>query len=150
MRPVNSKYTLAYFAGFFDGEGCICIASQGSKTRNGVIRKRYRLEVAVGSTNHWIIEMMKFQFGGAVYTDRRDNHPKTHRPFWRWMICSNQAKVFLEEVLPFLTIKKAEADIAIKWQANRIRGQLPKEDREKANALAEAKRIMLSALKRKE
>ncbi len=138
---------LVYFAGFFDGEGCIVIASQGHE-RKGKMSKFYRLEVAVGSTNHWIIELMKFQFGGAVYCDRRDNHPASHRPFWRWMICSRKASLFLQDILPYLKLKKAEAEIAIKWQSNRKMGVRKEEDRDKERLVAEAQRIILSQLKR--
>ena len=116
------RLDLVYFAGFFDGEGCIAISRQSHQYK-GQPSQHYRLEVVVGSTNHWIIELMKFQFGGAVYCDRRDNHPKSHRPFWRWMICSNKAVIFLQEMLPYLKLKKAEAEIAIKWQNKKHRGK---------------------------
>jgi len=85
-----------------------------------------------------------------VYCDRRDNHPPSHRPFWRWMICNKQAQSFLEEMLPFLKLKKAEAEIAIKWQSEKKRGGLSPEEREKIRAVAEAQRVVLSGLKRQE
>lgn len=140
------KFDLAYFAGFFDGEGCISIATQRSEWKDKPI-KNYRLECVVGSTNHWIIELMKFQFGGAVYCDRRDNHPVSHRPFWRWMICSKQALAFLREVYPYLRLKKPEADIAIKWQEKRKRGQRQTDE---IRAVNEAQKILLQNLKRQE
>ncbi len=146
----KKRNDLAYFAGFFDGEGCICIASQRSQYKEKIFR-HYRLEVVIGSTNHWIIELMKMQFGGYVYLDKRDNRPTlTHRPFWRWMICSKQAMSFLQEILPYLHLKKAEAEIAITWQSQRRKGKSSQEDKGKATVLAEAQRIILSKLKRQE
>ena len=141
------KLDLAYFAGFFDGEGCIQIASQRRQWKGRPYRY-YRLELVVASTNHWIIELMKFQFGGAVYEENREGHPKSHRPAWRWMICARRAKTFLEDVLPYLKLKRAEAEIAIKWQSERRMGQMSWGEREKMMAVTEANRMVLSALKR--
>lgn len=140
----STKYDLAYFAGFIDGEGYIGINKQGR-------RNAYRLELRVGSTNLWILQLMKMRFGGWVYLTN-NNWTKSKYPnakdFWVWVIYSRQANELLKELLPYLKLKKAEAEIAIDYQANR-----PKSGKRKTTediVWMEAQKILLQKLKKVE
>jgi len=137
----TTKYDLAYFAGFIDGGGCIGINKQGKS-------KAYRLELRVGSTNLWILQLLKMHFGGWVYPYNPSNKKPTHRQFWVWVIYSRQASELLKELLPYLKLKKVEAEVAIDYQANR-----PKRGKRKTTediVWMEAQKILLQELKKVE
>jgi len=90
----------AYLAGFFDGEGCITLAP--SQT-DGKWNKTFILRVQLASTNEWAIQAVKFACGGVVSIDRQQGN---HKLAYRWVITANKARVFLEQILPYLKIKK--------------------------------------------
>ena len=140
------KTDLSYFAGLFDGEGCIGI--RRSNYRKG----RYTalcLVCTVGMANLWMLESLKFAFGGGVYPTKKKQ--TQHKDLWEWTISSRQALAFLEAVLPYLKLKRAEAEVAINFQKAKInrehcgRRGLAKGER----IIEEAQKIVLQELKRK-
>lgn len=145
------KTDLAYLAGLFDGEGCICIGK--AKPRGGRLHPSYHLECAVSMANEYLPTLYRLSFGGSVYF-YRDKHPN-HQPAWQWHISAKKAKIFLEAILPYLTIKKGEAELAVKFQMAKKNGGSPKGQRggsiktEEEWAVEEAQKLLLSEMKRK-
>ena len=136
------KTDLAYIAGIIDGEGSICIADTA--------RSGYVLVVSVGSTDEWLCQMLKMAFGGCV-TLR--NKKELHRSaFWGWSMGSNKARAMLETVLPYLHLKRSQAELAIEFQkakrpvraAKGRRGFL-KQDKQ-YSVLEEAKCILMKSM----
>ena len=111
MLDLLSEKDLAYYAGFFDGEGSICIVK---KTKG-----QYVLEVTVTNTYYWILESYALAFGGSVGTHRTREFGR--KPCWRWAAAANIAHRFLSLVLPYLEVKKYQAEIAIQFQEARIK-----------------------------
>ena len=136
---------LAYLAGLFDGEGCICIAKQ--KARKGR-HASYHLECSVSMANEYLPTLYRFSFGGSVYF-YRDRHPN-HQPAWQWHISARKAKIFLETISPYLTIKKGEAELAIKFQSAKKVGGRNAHKTEEEWILEEAQRLLLSNMKHKQ
>ena len=131
------KTDIAYWAGFFDGEGCIGL---DSNVRSIV------LSVSIGQANPWLIQHLRFTFGGSVRR-RPIGSCGNKRPFWVWRAHANQALSFLEIVYPFLKLKKQEAEIAINFQRNR-RGKgcrMSEEER----TIEEAQQFLVRRLKDK-
>ena len=94
---------IAYVAGFIDGEGCVSI---------GVAKKRYVCpNIQVSNTNLTVLKLFKEQFGGSI--QNRLDKRKNRRPSWTWWIAANKALKVLEEVKPFLIIKKPQAEILL-------------------------------------
>jgi hypothetical protein len=87
---------IAYFAGFFDGEGSI-----------GIYRKKY--VVCVAQCDPRPLHRMKEIWGGNVYQQTR--MIKTHRPKYLWQINGEAGRQFLIDTLPFLRGKKEQAEI---------------------------------------
>ncbi len=142
--PKNFKLELAYLAGLFDGEGCICIRQNGQK-KNGK-RKQLCLDCGIGMNSEYIPQLFKFHFGGSI----SKRHPKkiTHSPCWYWQVSAQKALTFLEIISSHLRLKKAEAELAIEFQ-HRLkcrRGQLLSNDE---IAYRQAQKILLSSLKRR-
>jgi len=128
---------IAYLAGFFDGEGSISIMRRAKG-------KPYWLRVQLGQANNWILKMVQFQFGGSLFHHKpRENR----REAWQWSASANIAKDFLKCILPYLKLKRGEAEIAIKFQE----GKMPRHEAltEGEKAVEEAQRILLSSLKDK-
>ncbi len=125
------KIDLAYTAGIVDGEGCIGLYLSSNKS--------FRVHVTVTNTNEWLIQWLKFAYGGNVCSAPV---PVNCKLAWRWNIVSNQATNFLETIMPFLKLKRQQAELAIEFQ-NRRRGHRmsPKE-----RVLAEADKILMSQM----
>lgn len=124
------KIDLAYFAGLFDGEGSISIISH-------TLRERKYLSLLVQFTNTkiWPCQSLKFAFGG--YITRRSSKNKKWQDSWNWVITANQALGFLKIIMPYLRLKQAEAELAIKFQEGRN-----KRGNRGSRGLTEAERIL--------
>jgi hypothetical protein len=94
---------LAYLAGFFDGEGCICI-SKGT------------LSVAIAQVAPEMLYFIRAHYGGCIVT----LHKSAKNPKWhdaeQWTAKTRGARMFLLDILPYLVIKKEEAEKAIEHQ----------------------------------
>lgn len=103
------KSTLAYIAGFLDGEGCISLSSNGT---NRSVR------VTFVQCDIRPLEKIQSLLGGAgqltVFNSRRASKKKwkTHR----YKVSGPGAVYLLEELLPYLIVKKEQAEIVIKYQ----------------------------------
>jgi len=135
---------LAYLAGFFDGEGCITII----KGKNHMGNVQYSLRAIVSNTNDYVLQMYEFSFGGRI------QKRKYKKPGWRdcyaWELSSTRAYEFLKCVYPYLTIKKAQADLAFAFQENQSKydgSNLKLRDEELS--IREAQRILMQDLKRR-
>ncbi len=119
----SNDLTLAYTAGLFDGEGSVVIGV--GKTRAG--SPLHWLQVQITSTDRSVIEWLREEFGGHISSNSRSKLANGHRPCWAWRVMSNQAKNFLELLLPHLKVKKRQAELAIAFQNSRGRryGSLP-------------------------
>lgn len=96
---------LAYIAGLFDGDGCVCIL----KEKQGKYRL-LRIEASIQNTDLDVIEYLKSCFGGRVW-HRKLPSGKT---FGAWALSCRKAVEFLEKIGPFLRIKKDRAILATK------------------------------------
>ena len=105
--------TPEYAAGLFDGEGMIRIARW---EKPDSIHVRYALYVSIGMTHRPIIEQWQAEFGGKMYMNRHDLRNKKHRIQYLWSVGSRIAANCLRELLPYLIVKRTEAQIGIALQ----------------------------------
>jgi len=95
----------AYLAGLLDGEGSFSIIKTGG---------RYQLHIKIATTTPQMLRWVVKHFGGTIYTKK---------PFvvnWRtrydWQCPSGKAtEPLLLSVLPYLTVKKQQANTALKY-----------------------------------
>ena len=128
---------IAYMAGFFDGEGCISL----TKLRK---QKRILLFVRLAQCNEWIIRWFQHCFGGKVYCRSANGNQKE---VWVWQVAQKSTLPFLRTIEPYLILKRAEAQLAIKFQEGKRYWGYKKPDRIKA--VEEAQRILMHSLKDK-
>lgn len=97
------EVSLAYLAGFFDGEGCISCTATGRWTVAAVQAEKNSLVP---------LQEMKRRWGGTLY---RRGTPKSdkHSAVWGWHVCGLQAAIALLDMYPYLINKKERAVDAI-------------------------------------
>lgn len=96
------------------------------------------MTVEVANNNFWLVSQLKFAFNGTIQTSKGK--------LFKWRLKANQATAFLELILPYLHLKKAQAELAIRFQARKRPGiRLSDEER----ALQEADSILCKNLKRR-
>jgi uncharacterized protein with ATP-grasp and redox domains len=108
VNPVGknlSKTELAYLAGLIDGDGAIMAWIEKHPEKKFKFRVRLALKVTLNQKQilEWIRKKVKF------------GYLKKNRNQYEW--CSqDQEKIekFLSKVLPFLKVKKKQAEIALK------------------------------------
>lgn len=115
---MNSKTTNAYFAGLFDGEGCISINKINKYKRPG-----FQLRISITNTNKEVLQNVLNIYGGKLYERNRDNA----RTYYDWVAVSKQCIKILELWLPFLIIKKKQAEVALEFQKNRTTNKTDEE-----------------------
>ncbi len=110
----KDRLDLAYYAGLFDGEGCVDINRH--KPQTGKQAVQHTLRCHVGMTDEMPIRGYKKIFGGNIHLNPKSKKNPKWSDIWIWTIESNQAKCFLEILVPFLRIKKDQAKVAIEFQ----------------------------------
>jgi hypothetical protein len=106
-----STEDLAYAAGFFDGEGCIGIWRMGNSS--------FTLVLNVTGTNQAAIMWWKMKFGGRIVRVCNSHEDVRRADSWKWFCESKKAKEMLEALLPYLKLKKSEAEIGLEFQQHK-------------------------------
>lgn len=104
---------LAWLAGIIDGEGSIFIMKQGRTDRERQFN--YILRISVQSTDGIMAqECLKISGEGACF-DQATNHDNQSNTY-KWQVSGKKAKHVLENILPFLRVKRNQAEAAIDFQ----------------------------------
>ena len=118
-----NKITLAYAAGFYDGEGTVYINNLKHNIKNGRTIPSHCLVAEVTNTNKEVLMCFKEYFRGNIKYYSVDKLGNTgvgsKKPQWRWNVSGNQAKDFFEAILPYLIVKRKQAELAISFQINK-------------------------------
>jgi hypothetical protein len=104
-------YKIAWAAGFFDGEGSISISRQGTKKAD-----LFYLRCEVTNTHRGSLEIFQNLFGGQIYERALRNNRKR---LYIWRGVGPVGAQMLEDLLPYLVVKKERAVLAISFQADR-------------------------------
>lgn len=94
--------TIAYCAGFFDGEGSVL---------TGNYRGRYALRLRAGQNNPGPLLRMKEAFRGHLWGPYKNGPHQTDH--WRWQVEFKLAREALQAMLPYLTTKRDIAQAAL-------------------------------------
>ena len=132
---------LAYLAGILDGEGSISIHKHKDKSSH--LGYCYQLVINVANTNEWLINWIHLSFGGWIYKKRMIS--RHYKQVYLWSASSLQAKTLLELVLPYLRIKKPQAEIALQFQSKKQHNSGGKTKSSEAYAVEEAERILIQS-----
>lgn len=110
----DKQAILAYAAGIIDGEGCIRIVTR--KPRNGK-STQHSLMLQVAQKDGILMDWLYGVFGGMVYLKNK----KTDGTDWiyEWRVMENKAAEVLKQILPFLTVKKHQAELGLRFQTHK-------------------------------
>ena len=106
-----SNTDIAYCAGLIDGEGCIRIKKSKAYRCQGRATPGYNASVQVKMVNQDAIEFLCKTFGGWHYTQQ--SALKSGRPFFTWQLSDLKAETTLRTLLPFLRVKRQQAEIVL-------------------------------------
>lgn len=108
--PVIETWTdteLAYLAGFVDGEGTIAIYNLDEAHYRKEINIHYVLQIV--NTNREAIDWVNKKFGGSIRAWKIEK--PWHKQRFACMFGRRRAAYIIEKILPYLIIKKKQAEI---------------------------------------
>ena len=110
----DKQSILAYVAGIIDGEGCIRIVTR--KPRNGK-STQHSLMLQVAQKDGILMDWLYGNFGGMVYLKNK----RTDGSDWiyEWRVMEKKAAEVLKQILPFLTVKKRQAELGLRFQTHK-------------------------------
>jgi len=107
-----SQPSLAYVAGFTDGEGCVCIEHY---------KNYYKLVANITNSDFGVLKSIQSIVGGCLY--EMASACSRYLPIFVLAFSPNKAKEFLVQVLPFLVVKRKQALLAVEFQSKRQKGR---------------------------
>ena len=115
MDKLEGKALWGYVAGIIDGEGCIYLSNRHNGYKD---HRSMELHVKVGMANEWVINFLLMQFGG-VKSIRKHHQIIRYKQIYEWAANGKKAGKFLKLVLPYLQIKRPQAELGIAFQCRR-------------------------------
>lgn len=112
MHPyhnIDMENTLAYAAGYLDGDGCFSI----NKKINPI---KYHSRITVSSTDITILEFFKENFGGSCFLSNENIRYKNFKPIYQWVVVGKKAINLTEKLLPYLIEKKIDANFLLNFE----------------------------------
>ena len=115
VRKEYPETTAAYMAGILDGEGCLSIGNFSGNRKNG--DRHFQTNIAVSSTDKVLIDWIVETFGGyqGTYTPKQMAR-NGRKQVYRWQCSSDRLLHICEITLPYLKIKKRQAEILIEMR----------------------------------
>ena len=111
---------IRYIAGLFDGEGCVSIHLRPDT--NMRVGFHYSLQVSIGQKRPKVLRMIRKLFGGFL------NSPNRTCRVYELMFTAQAGERFLRTVLPYLIVKRKEAEIALEFRKLMVRKNYPKRE----------------------
>lgn len=103
----------AYAAGFFDGEGSVVIRGPHGKYPH---RSSYSISACIGNDDFRPMQFLQELWGGSLNPGPVRSNGKCNT---RWTLTAVLASRFLQDILPFLIVKREQAVLALKLQASK-------------------------------
>lgn len=113
---------LSYTAGIIDGEGTIGIRKKTYKIDPS--RMFFTPRIVVGMITAQPLDLLFGLFGGSIRIriSGSEEHPDM-TPMFTWEISSEKAKIVAKQLLPFLRVKKEQAQLLIQMQDRISKGK---------------------------
>jgi hypothetical protein len=111
MEQPLTEVELAYIAGLFDGEGWLCLTFHKYKTSAG--EGSYRLPVpsfGIANKNREVLDWIRQRIGYGALNGHENKYGEVVKLTFNG---SKRANDFLPKMMPFLRIKKREAEIVL-------------------------------------
>lgn len=96
----------AYIAGIIDGEGCIRLAWA---------RSTVFPQILIVNTNLKLLNILQEIYGGDIH-EQKNAARRGWKRSYQWRLSWSRAVDLLDEVYPFLIIKREQAETVFAWQ----------------------------------
>lgn len=116
---------MAYLAGYFDGEGCVC-----TPLING---EQITLTVTINSADRAVLLRLAKRLGGRVLRQVKPKGCARKRRIYRWCLGGSKAQGCLRKLLPYLVVKHKVAMLALKMNFNLRVGRKVLSNTERSN-----------------
>ncbi len=88
---------IAWFAGLFEGEGCLGYYPDKRKGYTGTLR------LYIESTDKDIIDRIEKMWGGKVWESNYPSKPAHYKPSWRWGLSRRkEVRAIIAAIYPYL------------------------------------------------
>ena len=110
--------TIAYLAGFIDGEGSIAIGINYNPVskKTGLRARRWYLRISCHQLNPNPLYLLKESFGGSIRQHGYSKDKIGKRKIFEWVATAEDACRAIEAMQPYLIVKADEANVAIAFQ----------------------------------
>lgn len=103
---MNEVEKIAYLAGILDGEGHFSLMFYKAE-------KRYFAIVGVANTSTKLMDWLKNNFGGTVYTKNQPSDKLHWKQRYEWRLYAKAIDIIIPQVIPFLVVKQEHAKIVM-------------------------------------
>ena len=104
-----------YVAGFFDADGYVGVVQY----QTGVNATYFQLKCTITNNNLEILQHFRSKFGGTIHS--KDNKREVWLHQYNLVWNAQNCKDFLSQILPYLRVKKPQAEIAMLYPLNETR-----------------------------
>lgn len=111
----------SYLAGLVDGDGCFFIHFETDITNKRSLRMTPEIGIGLHIDSSWLLYEVKDEFGGNVHWHRKDAR--------KWsMTKRKELRLLIENLLPYLRLKKERAKLILKAMdvMDRIKPPIPR------------------------
>jgi hypothetical protein len=102
---------LAYFAGFFDGEGSVAIYSHLRKSGPKAGSRNTKYIACLSNTDVRPLQRAKELWGGFISTQLKEDREFAAQDLFRWSVYGHNSVAFLEDIRPFTRCKSEQIDV---------------------------------------
>jgi hypothetical protein len=133
LLPEPTPFQICYFAGHFDGEGCIRLTTNG---------RSYKIHITVTAAHKPVLDEYLKYFGGSIHRNGGKN-----KPLFCWNLKGYYRGLrFIKFVLPFSMEKQEQLQVAHDYIVKRIEASMTQPSDE-IRELAKLSAHRLTALK---
>lgn len=111
----DARVLLPYAAGIVDGEGSLNIIHNKARSWSN---PQYQSTLSVSMTHKGVIELLHSTFGGTLRMEKA--HPRWKQQ-WTWYLGGAKLAEFLNQVLPYLVVRKRHAELILEMEATKQR-----------------------------
>ena len=129
----------AWLAGFIDGEGSIGVYRK--KSASALHPHDFGVRLLVVNTNQPVMDYIKVLTGcGCSWVSKKGFKPQW-RPVHRWACVGENARDIVRQILPYLKIKRAIADLILTMPVNSKQGRTAAQVIEQLGVFSAAKEL---------
>lgn len=109
----------AWLAGFLDGEGSFQIWHVSSKRDRHVRSTSVGISVSQAAPRDDILRELAARHGGSVSSHGTERRNAKHNASFRWLLTGPRAADLCRAMLPYLRLKRRQAELVIEHQATK-------------------------------